>query len=68
MLWMYGDHDPYYTLAHSRATYNDFIASGGTAEFLVFQPAAGRNGHQLHVEPSIWTEAVDNYLAKVNKK
>ena len=63
MLWIYGDHDPYYKLAHSRASFDAFKAAGGQGEFLEFQPAAGRDGHMLLNEPSIWTQAMDNYLA-----
>lgn len=68
MLWIYGDHDPYYKLAHSRANYDAFKSAGGQAEFLEFQPATGRDGHMLLNEPSIWTQAMDTYLAKVDRR
>ena len=68
MIWLYGDHDPYYRLAHSRNNFDVFRAAGGLGEFLEFQPAPGRNGHMLHNEPFLWTDAVDKYLAEVEKR
>lgn len=67
-LWLYGDQDPYYKLAHSRANLEAFKAAGGQAEFLEFQPAPGRDGHMLHNEPSIWRSAVDRYLTQVDSR
>lgn len=64
-LWLYGDRDPYYKLSHSRENFEAFKAAGGQGDFLEFAPTPGRNGHSLHNEPSIWTTAVDRYLANI---
>lgn len=68
MLWIYGNHDPYYKLTHSRANFEAFKAAGGSGEFLEFNPPPGRDGHMLHGEPSIWTSALDRYLADVDRQ
>ncbi|MEO8248454.1 MAG: alpha/beta hydrolase [Burkholderiales bacterium] len=68
MLWLYGDQDPYYSLRHSRANFDSFIAAGGHGEFLTFAPPPDRDGHSLHSEPSVWVPAVERYLSEVVEK
>ncbi|WP_222621966.1 alpha/beta hydrolase family protein [Variovorax sp. PAMC26660] len=67
MLWLYGDHDPFYALRHSRANFDSFTAAGGRGEFLSFDPPPGRDGHALHTEPSLWQPVVERYLAGMDR-
>jgi dienelactone hydrolase len=62
MFWMYGDRDPYYKLSHSRANHEAFITSGGLGEFFALEPPSGRNGHMLHIEPTVWSAHMKRYL------
>ncbi|WP_153013016.1 alpha/beta hydrolase [Pseudacidovorax intermedius] len=68
MLWLYGDQDPYYRLSHSRANFDAFLQAGGRGEFLSFRPPAGMNGHMIFLSPGLWSEALDNYLARVDRR
>ena len=62
MLWLYGDKDPFYSLSHSRANFDAFIAAGGKGSFVTYPPPTGQNGHAIHAYPSIWQAAVNDYL------
>jgi dienelactone hydrolase len=63
-LWLYGDGDPFYALAHSRANFAAFTAAGGKGTFLEFPPPPGRNGHMIPLQPDLWSAAVDDYLKR----
>jgi hypothetical protein len=63
-LWLYGDDDPFYSLAHSRENFAAFQAAGGRGTFLVFPRPAGDTGHRLSRYPSAWTAAVETYLTQ----
>ena len=65
MLWIYGDRDPFYSLRHSRAHHQAFLAAGGQAELLELDPVPGQNGHTLHPYPTLWQDALDRYLGTV---
>ena len=62
MLWLYGDKDPFYSLSHSRANFDAFMAAGGKGSFVTYPPPTGQNGHAIHAYPSIWQAAVNDYL------
>jgi dienelactone hydrolase len=64
-LWLYGDGDPFYALAHSRANFAAFTAAGGKGTFLDFPAPAGRNGHMIPLQPDLWATAVDAYFARL---
>lgn len=65
MLWLYGDKDPFYSLNHSRANFDSFVAAGGKGSFVTYPPPTGQNGHAIHAYPSVWQAAVDDYLQLV---
>jgi len=60
-LWLYGRHDAYYSLAHSRRTFDAFRAAGGTGEFLAFDVPGGV-GHAVGWYRELWQEPVGRYL------
>jgi len=66
-LWLYGDKDPFYRLEHSRANFDAFVAAGGKGTFLSYAPPAGQIGHAIHQTPSIWSTAMDSYLAQTDR-
>lgn len=64
-LWLYGDHDPYYSLQHSRQNFAAFEAAGGQGRFIALPAPPGGNGHFVHAEPALWERAVTDYLQQV---
>ena len=64
MLWLYGDRDRYYSLAHSRSNFVAFQAAGGKGSFREFTPPDGVNGHFIAAFPALWSDAVAGYLAE----
>jgi len=63
-LWLYGNHDPFYRLDHSRANFAAFQAAGGKGSFFDFEVPGG-NGHRVTYSPRLWTGHVDRYLQAV---
>ncbi|MFI4998837.1 MAG: alpha/beta hydrolase family protein [Reyranellales bacterium] len=63
-LWLYGDQDPYYPLASSRANFAAFKAAGGRGTFHDFQPPAGLTGHEIVWEPALWSATLEAYLGE----
>lgn len=64
-LWLYGENDPFYSAAHSRANYDAFVAAGGRGDWHLLRrsdPAA--SGHQIHTEPALWTALLDAHLRR----
>ena len=45
-LWLYGNHDPYYSLDHSRANFATFQAAGANGSFFDFEVPGG-DGHRV---------------------
>jgi dienelactone hydrolase len=62
-LWLYGEHDSYYPIAHSRANFDAFRAGGGNGEFLTFDVGPGQNGHSLYRHAALWSGPVEKFLA-----
>jgi dienelactone hydrolase len=62
IVWLYGDRDPFYSLAHSRANFAAFEAAGGKGTFHEFTPPAGVIGHLISIHPSLWGDTVAAYL------
>jgi dienelactone hydrolase len=60
-LWLYGNHDPFYSLDHSRANFAAFQAAGGKGSFFDFEVPGG-DGHRVMFSPPLWTGDVDRYL------
>jgi dienelactone hydrolase len=63
-IWFYGDRDPYYPLAHTRANFAAFEAAGGKGSFHEYEPPQDANGHQIIGFPKLWGAAVEAYLAE----
>lgn len=61
-LWLYGENDPYYSLAHSRSNFDAFESEGGTGRFESY-PVPGENeGHSLISNPRLWCVPVTSNL------
>jgi dienelactone hydrolase len=63
-LWLYGDHDPFYSLDHSRANFAAFQAAGGSGQFFDVEVPGG-NGHFVMLFPQLWRGYVDRYLETI---
>jgi len=61
-IWLYGENDPFYSVAHSRANFDAFVGAGGRGEFHVFTRAPGLSGHLIINEPPLWAPVLDAYL------
>jgi dienelactone hydrolase len=61
-IWLYGENDPFYSVAHSRANFDAFVAAGGSAGFHVYTRAPGLNGHFIINDPGLWTPDLDAYV------
>ena len=64
-LWLYGENDPFYQLAHSRHNFSAFEEAGGVGSMHVFRLAAGVSGHSLLGYPALWQVAVTEFIAGV---
>jgi hypothetical protein len=64
MLWLYGEHDPFYEIQHSRNNYASFQAAGGRGTFLEFNVPGGY-GHAVLSAPKLWEEPVAEYLSSI---
>lgn len=60
-LWLYGQADAYYSMAHSRANAAAYRDAGGDARFE--EREVPQDGHALVFHPALWAEALDRYLA-----
>lgn len=65
-LWLYGEGDPYYSIAHSRASFAAFLKAGGSGTFQSFAVPGG-NGHALAERPGLWAAPLDSFLATVGR-
>lgn len=63
-LWLYGERDSYYSLDHSRASFESFLAAGGKGKMVSYTLPPGQNGHSIHDFPALWREELDSYLAQ----
>lgn len=63
-LWLYGEKDSFYAIAHSRKNFEAFTAAGGKGSFETFALEPGVNGHMLIAQQGLWGPAVEAYLAK----
>ena len=66
-LWLYGDNDSFYSLAHSRGGFEAFLAAGGQGSFRTYSRAPGLNGHFIIDELALWTADLDAYLRQVDQ-
>lgn len=62
-IWLYGNKDPFYSLAHSRGNFAAFEMAGGKGTFHEYEPPEGLNGHQISSVPALWTGVLEAYLS-----
>ena len=60
-IWLYGQNDSFYSIAHSRDNFAAFEKAGGKGKFLEFEAAVGQ-GHGLIGRPKLWSGPIDLYL------
>ncbi|WP_063800191.1 alpha/beta hydrolase family protein [Bradyrhizobium retamae] len=60
-IWLYGQHDTFYSIAHSRDNFAAFEKAGGRGKFLEFEAQAGQ-GHFVFRRPNLWSGPLDSYL------
>jgi dienelactone hydrolase len=61
MLWLYADHDPYYSTTAIKSYRAAFERAGGKGPFYLF-PDIGGNGHYLANKPLFWRPGLGAYL------
>lgn len=64
-IWLYGNNDSFYSVAHSRGNHDAFTLAGGQASFNVYTRAPGLNGHFLTNDPQLWGTDVGAYIAEL---
>jgi dienelactone hydrolase len=60
-LWLYGQGDPFYSIAHSRTNFAAFENAGGQGSFFEFSSSSGP-GHNVFRYPDLWSGPIDKYL------
>jgi dienelactone hydrolase len=63
-LWLYGRHDPFYSISHSRGNFAAFQKAGGQGSFLEFDVPGGY-GHDVIRHPQLWSAPIGNYLSSL---
>jgi pimeloyl-ACP methyl ester carboxylesterase len=63
-LWLYGQHDSFYSIEHSRSNFDIFKKAGGNGEFFEFAVPDGI-GHGLVGYPNLWSGDVEKYLIAI---
>ena len=63
-LWLYGQHDRYYSIEHSRSNFDVFKKAGGNGEFFEYAVPGGI-GHALLAYPNLWSGDVERYLTVI---
>lgn len=66
-LWLYGERDPYYRIAHSQGNFAAFTAAGGKGTFQTLSFGPFRNDHQIVRSRAIWTEPMARFLNGLNQ-
>jgi dienelactone hydrolase len=64
-LWLYGHHDPFYEIEHSRTDFALFQKAGGRGTFLEFDVPSGY-GHGVLGYPELWEAPVAEYLKSLD--
>jgi dienelactone hydrolase len=64
-LWLYGENDSFYSLAHSRASFDAFVAAGGQGSFKSYTRAPTLNGHFILEDPTLWTADLAAFVSRV---
>ncbi len=61
-LWLYGENDSFYKMAHSRSNFDAFIKAGGQGSFHTFSLGAFKDGHSLLQRDDLWSPVVNAFL------
>lgn len=64
-VWMYGESDTFYSMAHSRGNFAVFTGAGGRGTFHAYARAAGLNGHHIINDPQLWTADLDAFVREI---
>ncbi|AHD11018.1 Dienelactone hydrolase [Phaeobacter gallaeciensis] len=65
-LSLYGENDPFYSIAHTKERFEAFEAKGGQGTYVVFDVPGG-NGHALSAAHSLWAPVADAYLDSLER-
>ena len=65
-IWLYGQGDYFYSIAHSRKNFAAFEKAGGQGKFFEFN-APSNIGHNVVHYPDLWSGLIDDYLNSVSK-
>ncbi|MDI1285534.1 MAG: alpha/beta hydrolase [Reyranella sp.] len=60
-IWLYGQHDTFYSIPFSRENFAAFENAGGKGQFLEFEAPAGQ-GHFVMGRPALWSGPLEDYL------
>ena len=63
-IWLYGQHDTFYSIAHSRDNFAAFEKAGSQGKFFEFDMPVGQ-GHFVAGRPKLWSGPVDSYLSSL---
>jgi dienelactone hydrolase len=63
-IWLYGQGDPFYSIAHSRNNFAAFEKAGGQGTFFEFGP---NPGHFVFANPDLWSGPIGKYLDSLAK-
>ncbi|QWG12663.1 alpha/beta hydrolase [Bradyrhizobium sediminis] len=63
-IWLYGQYDSFYSIAHSRENFAAFEKAGGQGKFFDFDMPLGQ-GHTLVGHPNLWSGPLHSYLSSL---
>ena len=66
-IWLYGEADTFYSLAHSRSNFSIFTAAGGRGTFNAYTRAPGLNGHYVINDPQLWAPALGAFVQDLGR-
>jgi len=65
VLSIYGEEDPYYSVAYSKSYLGEMDALGADHQFHVVKVPGHGNGHWAMFVPSLWGDVMDDFLRQV---
>jgi dienelactone hydrolase len=65
-LWLYGQRDPFFSIAYSRNNFAAFEKAGGQGSFFEISSPSGP-GHDVYRYPDLWSGPIGNYLDSLAK-
>lgn len=66
-LSLYGENDPFYSIAHTEERFQTFKAKGGQGTYVVFDVPGG-NGHALSAAHGLWAPVANAYLESLDRR